>query len=138
MLYPVAIDRGESSFGVRVPDIPGCFSGGENYKEALDSVREAIEAHIELLVEDGEQLPAALNVESYLDDPEYAGVLWALVDVDVTRLMGKSEKINVTLPALLIRRIDQFVMANPQYGSRSGFLAQAAADRFVAQAKARV
>jgi len=138
MLYPVAIDRGESSFGVRVPDIPGCFSGGENYKEALDSVREAIEAHIELLVEDGEQLPAALNIESYLDDPEYTGVVWALVDVDVTRLMGKSEKINVTLPALLIRRIDQFVMANPQYGSRSGFLAQVAADRFVAQAKARM
>jgi len=31
MLYPVAIDRGESSFGVRVPDIPGCFSGGDDY-----------------------------------------------------------------------------------------------------------
>ncbi|WP_240068899.1 type II toxin-antitoxin system HicB family antitoxin, partial [Enterobacter hormaechei] len=28
MLYPVAIDKGDSSFGVRVPDIPGCFSGG--------------------------------------------------------------------------------------------------------------
>ncbi|MFB4915993.1 type II toxin-antitoxin system HicB family antitoxin, partial [Enterobacter hormaechei subsp. steigerwaltii] len=27
MLYPVAIDKGDSSFGVRVPDIPGCFSG---------------------------------------------------------------------------------------------------------------
>ncbi|MGF6559247.1 type II toxin-antitoxin system HicB family antitoxin [Erwinia aphidicola] len=138
MLYPVAIDRGESSFGVRVPDIPGCFSGGDNYQDALDNVREAIEAHIELLVEDGEQLPAALNVESYIDDPDYADVVWALVDVDVTRLMGKSEKINVTLPALLIRRIDQYVVANPECGSRSGFLAKAAMDQFVGKRKARV
>lgn len=131
MLYPVAIDRGESSFGVRVPDIPGCFSGGDDYQSALDSVREAIEAHIELLVEDGELLPAATTIEAFLDEPEYAGVIWALVDVDVTRLMGKSEKINVTLPALLIRRIDQYVIAHPEYGSRSGFLSRIASERFL-------
>ncbi|CAX55559.1 uncharacterized protein EpC_17800 [Erwinia pyrifoliae Ep1/96] len=35
MLYPVAIDKGDSSFGVRVPDIPGCFSGGDNYQDAM-------------------------------------------------------------------------------------------------------
>lgn len=131
MLYPVAIDRGESSFGVRVPDIPGCFSGGDDYQDALDSIREAIEAHIELLVDDGELLPAATTIEDFLDEPEYAGVIWALVDVDVTRLMGKSEKINVTLPALLIRRIDQFVIAHPEYGSRSGFLSRVASERFL-------
>ena len=47
----------------------------------------------------------------------------------MSRLMGKSEKINVTLPSLLIRRIDQFVESHPEYGSRSGFLARVAADR---------
>lgn len=53
MLYPVAIDKGNLSFGVHVPDIPGCFPGGDDYQDTLESVREAIEAHIELLVEDG-------------------------------------------------------------------------------------
>jgi len=83
------------------------------------------------LVEDGELLPAATTIEAFLDEPEYAGVIWALVDVDVTRLMGKSEKINVTLPALLIRRIDQYVIAHPEYGSRSGFLSRVASERFL-------
>ncbi|NIH16337.1 type II toxin-antitoxin system HicB family antitoxin [Serratia symbiotica] len=131
MLYPVAIDKGHSSFGVRVPDIPGCFSGGDNYQDVLESVREAIDAHIELLVEDGEAVPEATSVENWLTDPDYTGVVWVLVDVDVTRLMGKAEKINVTLPSLLIRRIDKFVAANPEYGSRSGFLSRVAADKVI-------
>ncbi|EAA7439922.1 type II toxin-antitoxin system HicB family antitoxin [Salmonella enterica subsp. enterica serovar Abaetetuba] len=129
MLYPVAIDKSNSSFGVRVPDIPGCFSGGDSYQDAIEGVREAIDAHIELLVEDGEAIPEATSVENWLNNPDYTGVVWALVDVDVTRLMGKTEKINVTLPSLLIRRIDQFVAAHPEYGSRSGFLSRVAADK---------
>ena len=92
MLYPVAIDKGDSSFGVRVPDIPGCFSGGDSYQDAIESVREAIDAHIELLVEDGEAVPETASMENWLADPDYAGMVWALVDVDVTRLMGESGK----------------------------------------------
>ncbi len=91
------------------------------------------EAHIELLVEDGETVPEATTVENWLSNPEYTGAVWALVDVDITRLMGKAEKINVTLPSLLIRRIDQFVAAHPEYGSRSGFLSRVAADKVINQ-----
>ncbi|CAK0669667.1 TPA: type II toxin-antitoxin system HicB family antitoxin [Escherichia coli] len=129
MLYAIAIDRGDSSFGVRVPDLPGCFSGGDSFQDAVDSAREAIEAHVELLVESGESIPVATNLDEWQSDPEYSDAVWALVEVDVSRLMGKSEKINVTLPSLLIRRIDQFVESHPEYGSRSGFLARVAADR---------
>ena len=129
MLYAIAIDRGDSSFGVRVPDLPGCFSGGDSFQDAVDSAREAIEAHVELLVESGESIPVATNLDEWQSDPEYSDAVWALVEVEVSRLMGKSEKINVTLPSLLIRRIDQFVESHPEYGSRSGFLARVAADR---------
>ncbi len=135
MLYPVAIDKGKSSIGVRVPDIPGCFSGGNDFNDAIESVREAIEAHIELLLEDGEPVPQATSIDNYLADAGYEGVIWAVVDVDLTRLMGKSEKINVTLPSLLIRRIDQFVASHPEYGSRSGFLSQIAVDKIVSMPK---
>jgi len=136
MLYPVAIDKSDSSFGVRVPDIPGCFSGGDDYQDAIDSAREAIAAHIELLVEEGDAIPEATKIENYLSDPEYSGVVWALVDVDITRLMGKSEKINVTLPSLLIHRIDQFLLAHPEYRNRSSFLSHIAADKVIGKVKA--
>lgn len=135
MLYPVAIDKGDSSYRVRVPDIPGCFSGGDSYQDAIESVREAIEAHIELLVEDGGVLPEATSVDNWVSDPDYVEVVWALVYIDITRLMGKAEKINVTLPSLLIRRIDQFVAAHPEYGSRSGFLSYVAANKVMGREK---
>lgn len=94
MLYPVAIDREEGALGVRVPDIPGCFSGGDNYQDALTSAKEAIESHIELLVKEGDDMPAATNIERWLNDPQYEDAMWALVDVDVVCLMGGAEKIN--------------------------------------------
>lgn len=134
-MYPVAIDRVDSSFGVRVPDFPGCLSGGKNYQDAIESAHEAIDAQIELWVEDGEAVPEATSVDNWLADPDYAGAVWALVHVDVTRLMGKTEKINVTLPSLLIRRIDQFFAAHPDYSSRSGFLSHVAADKVIGREK---
>ncbi|WP_334472576.1 type II toxin-antitoxin system HicB family antitoxin [Arsenophonus sp. PmNCSU2021_1] len=131
MLYPIAIDKANSSFGVRVPDIQGCFSGGETLSDAVESAKEAIEAHLELLLQEKESLPIANSIDKYLSDAEYKNVIWAVVDVDVTRLMGKTEKINVTLPSLLIHRIDQYVASHPEYGSRSGFLAKVAAENIL-------
>jgi len=49
---------------------------------------------------------------------------WALVPVDINRYLGKTEKINVTLPSTLIHMIDEKVAANKKrYKNRSNFLA---------------
>lgn len=128
MLYPIAILQGDANhaWGVEVPDIPGCFSAGEDLDDALAMAREAIEGHLELLAESGEPIPEAHTLTHHTKNPEYAGYIWAIVDIDVTRYMGKSEKINITLPAYLINRIDDYVKHHPEQKSRSGFLAQAA------------
>lgn len=131
MLYPIAIEPGDDThaFGVVVPDIPGCFSAGDTLDEAIANAREAIEFHLDGLAEDNADIPVASSVAKHQSNPDYAGWIWAVVDVDVTRYMGKAEKINITLPASLIRRIDEFVARHPEYRSRSGFLAQSALDR---------
>lgn len=126
MKYPVVLhtDNG-TNYGVTVPDISGCFSAGDTFDDALDMAEEAIFLHLELLLEDGEDIPTASPVATHKDNPDYADGVWAVVDVDITPLLGKSEKINVTLPHLLIAKIDKVVAANPKYKSRSGFLAEA-------------
>jgi len=68
-------------------------------------------------------------LKSLMKDPQYAGYVWVLIDVDVTRILGGSEKINVTLPKLLIDRIDRCVATHPEFKTRSGFLAQVALER---------
>lgn len=53
MRYMVVIERGETSWGAHVPDLPGCVAVGETREEVLQLIREAIEFHIESLKEDG-------------------------------------------------------------------------------------
>ncbi|WP_044489769.1 type II toxin-antitoxin system HicB family antitoxin [Enterobacter sp. R4-368] len=131
MYYPIAIEAGDEShaYGVTVPDLPGCFSAGDTLDEAIKNAKEAIIGHIETLVELGHDVPSVSTAEKWSKNPAFAGYTWALVDIDVTRLLGGSEKINVTLPRFLIDRIDRYVATHPEYKTRSGFLAQAALER---------
>ena len=47
----------EGGYWVDAPAIPGCYSQGETVEEALESIREAIEAHLVSLREDGQSIP---------------------------------------------------------------------------------
>lgn len=80
----------------------------------------------------GKNLPAVSSVGELAKNPDYTGYTWALVEIDVTRLLGGSEKINVTLPKSLSDRIDRCVATHPEFKSRSDFLAQAALERITA------
>jgi len=48
----------EGGYWVEVPGLPGCYSQGETEEEAMLRIREAIEAHLEALREDGQEIPA--------------------------------------------------------------------------------
>lgn len=58
MRYLVVIEKGQSSFGAYVPDLPGCVAAGESEAEVRHLIREAIELHLESLRESGEPVPA--------------------------------------------------------------------------------
>jgi len=47
----------EGGYWVEVPVLPGCYSQGETVEEALLNVREAIEAHLGALKEEGREIP---------------------------------------------------------------------------------
>lgn len=128
MHYPIAIEVGDEqhAYGVVVPDLPGCFSAGDTFDEAIANAREAIEGHLESLSEHGDPIPTATAIQQHLDNPDFTGWIWAAVEIDMTPYLGKSHKINVTLPDLLIKRIDSTVAKHGDYKSRSGFLARAA------------
>jgi metal-responsive CopG/Arc/MetJ family transcriptional regulator len=51
--------------------------------------------------------------------------MWGIVDVDVEKLFGPAEKINITVPAVTLRRIDAYVESH-NVDSRSAFLVRAA------------
>ena len=132
MFYIICLEKVSDGYVVSVPDIPGCFSVGDTFSEALQNVKEAISFHIEGIIEDGEAIPQPQDISVHQENPEFSHLMFSGVEVDLTHLMGKSEKINVTLPSLLIRRIDELVANNPEYKTRSGFLAKVASERIFA------
>ena len=127
MKFPVVLHKdADSDYGVTVPDVPGCFTAGATVSEALENVHEALALHFEGLVADGEDLPQPREVDDHLENPDYAGGVWAVVDFDVTPYLGKSVRFNASLPEHLLHRIDERVQTDHRYASRSGFLATAA------------
>ena len=108
MLFPIVIHKDATSdYGVTVPDLPGCFSAGETFEEALAMVREAIELHLEGLIEDGDALPVPRSIEEHRASGNYSDGTWAVVEVNVDELMGPAERINITVPRYALRRIDE-------------------------------
>ena len=55
--YMVVVERGETSWGAHVPDLPGCVAVGETRDDVLRLIREAIELHIDDLKQDGLPIP---------------------------------------------------------------------------------
>jgi predicted RNase H-like HicB family nuclease len=58
MKYVVVIEKGESSYGAHVPDLPGCIAVGDSKEEVLALIKEAIEFHIGGLKANGESVPS--------------------------------------------------------------------------------
>lgn len=57
MKYAVVVEEGPKSFGAYVPDLPGCVAVGETRKEVVQLIQEAIESHLQSLLEQGEIIP---------------------------------------------------------------------------------
>ena len=132
MRYPVVIHKDEgSSYGVTVPDLPGCFSGGDTLDDAFDMAREAIVGHIETLLMDGHPIPENAPLEMHQANQDYTEGIWGLVDVDVSKLSDKTVRVNVTMPARVLAIIDEAAVREGE--SRSGLLTRAVLDHMSRQ-----
>jgi predicted RNase H-like HicB family nuclease len=67
MRYMVVVERGETSWGAHVPDLPGCVAMGESREEVLKLVREAIEFHIDGLKQDGLPVPVPSSEGEFVE-----------------------------------------------------------------------
>lgn len=127
MYYPVAIEPGTDTeaFGVVVPDLPGCFSAGDTLEEAMAMAEEAIVAWIETAIDAGQDIPQPSGIEALRKaHKEWKGWAWAVVKVDPAALDDTLERVNISLPRRVLRRLD--ALAGAQGETRSGFIARMA------------
>jgi predicted RNase H-like HicB family nuclease len=51
MIYKVVLSKSEEGYSVSCPGLPGCWSQGDTEEEALDNIRDAIQAYLETVDE---------------------------------------------------------------------------------------
>jgi predicted RNase H-like HicB family nuclease len=59
--YAVVFERGDRNWSAYVPNLPGCVATGKTREEAEVLIREAIEFHIEGLVQHGLPVPEPIS-----------------------------------------------------------------------------
>ena len=57
MMYTVIYEKGDSTWGAYVPDLPGVVAVGDSRGEVESLIREAVEFHIEGLNAEGLAVP---------------------------------------------------------------------------------
>ena len=55
--YAVIFERAASNWAAYVPDFPGCTTTGETLEETKHNIREAIQGHLETMLEFGDPIP---------------------------------------------------------------------------------
>jgi predicted RNase H-like HicB family nuclease len=66
MQYLVIVEKGETTYGAYVPDLPGCVAVAETREEVLMLIREAIDLHLEGMREDGAPIPEPHSTTEYV------------------------------------------------------------------------
>ena len=93
--FLVVYEHGMRNYSGFAPDLPGCISTGKTLPEMRKMMREALEAHLQWMANDGDALPEAktMRVEFSKEDistsdPEHYFVIeWLEVDMPVAPQM---------------------------------------------------
>jgi predicted RNase H-like HicB family nuclease len=112
----------DSDYGVSFPDFPGCVSAGTDLDDAHRMGAEALQFHVEGMIEDGQAIPEPSSLESVMHDQnnrDGVAILVPLADAQ-----KKTVRVNITLPEDALMAIDAYAEAHGL--TRSGFLATAA------------
>ena len=125
MNYAIKImKQSEGSYLFTIPDMPGCSTTAKTLETGMDNLKQAVSDHLTILSEYGEDIPRAKTIDRYISNQGLEpNCIWALLDIDIVPFLGKSQKINVTLPELLIKKIDDRVSKTAEHKTRSGFIA---------------
>jgi predicted RNase H-like HicB family nuclease len=124
MRYPIAIELGTetTAYGVVVPDLPGCFSAGDTLDESVSAAEEAAAAWIDATLDTGGAVPPPSSIESLRERPEYRDWAFGFINIDPALLDSSTERVNITLPRRVLRRLDAQARAAGE--TRSGYIAQ--------------
>jgi len=67
MKYFVVIEKTQTGYSAYSPDVLGCVSTGATLEEVNQNMQEAIEFHIDGLIEEGLEIPKPSTYSAYVE-----------------------------------------------------------------------
>jgi predicted RNase H-like HicB family nuclease len=67
MRYAIVIEKAANNYSAYVPDLPGCVATGYSLEEAEREIMEAIQFHLEGIIEDNLPIPQPTSTVQYID-----------------------------------------------------------------------
>ena len=65
--FAVVFEKAKSNWAAYVPDLPGCITTGSTLEETKLNIREAIELHLEAMLEVGEPIPVPTSDVDFVE-----------------------------------------------------------------------
>ena len=124
----------DSDYGVSFPDFPGCVTAGKTLDEAARMAAEALEFHIQGMIEDGDAVPEPSKLDDVAADVAKNGAVAFMVSVDAP---DATVRVNITARESQIEKID--ALAELAGMTRSAYMVHAAIgeEKKVARARSR-
>lgn len=130
--YIGIIDEDAGTWGVRIPDLPGCYGAGATADDAIKDAASAAREWIAHQSGEGIVAPHARSVAEILGSGDMDATAGdAAVVIPVLLDDGRTMRANVTFDAGLLRAID--AAASQRGLTRSAFLASAAREKIQAR-----
>lgn len=64
--FLIVIEKAESNYAAYCPDLPGCIATGETREETEINMHEALQLHVDGMLEDGEPIPVGESLAEYM------------------------------------------------------------------------
>jgi predicted RNase H-like HicB family nuclease len=113
----------ETGFGASFPDFPCAVTVSSTLEELRGMAEEVLAFHIEGMVEDGYDIPAATSFDVISKSSDFEDAVAVLV-IKAPETASMAVRINITVPDHMLKRIDNYAAAHGL--TRSGFLVNAA------------
>jgi predicted RNase H-like HicB family nuclease len=70
MKFLVVIEKGKNNYSAYSPDVLGCVATGKTVEATLENMKNALEFHIEGMLESGEKMPIPKSLNYYISETE--------------------------------------------------------------------
>jgi predicted RNase H-like HicB family nuclease len=86
--YLIVIGKTSTGYSAYCPDVRGCAAFGETIEEVVTNMKDAMDLHLEGIIDDGDPIPKPSGVESYREvmrEIDSVGYFLAHIQIDPSR-----------------------------------------------------